>query len=321
MRAGHRKTGGHVLWIVLIPLSYAGCGGEAIGLTGSAAAQELPIGDGRVTSHPAVGNVFACSTTFRVGGARHDGPWMHGETWNPAEKPHVAGRILWPEATWTLTPGGSELLIEGNGLPVDQPTGIFPIAMGDSVYRYDPNPNRIAAQDLEFAIPARPTFAAEPGCLPMGMIGFTTTGVALYNALDAAGLDAAAHEIQDLCDGHPQATSQYHYHNGSPCIPGADADSLVGWALDGFPILGRRDAHGAELTNDDLDACHGRSETVTVDGRTYQYAYRLTREYPYSLGCFKGQVLASTLRDIRAGLLPARQGLRRHSPDASGPDR
>ena len=56
----------------------------------------------------------------------------------------------------------------------------------------------------------------------MGMIGFTVTGVALYNALDAAGRDAAAHEVQDLCDGHPQGRGQYHYHSSSPCLPGAE---------------------------------------------------------------------------------------------------
>ncbi len=215
-----------------------------------------------------------------------------------------------PNAAFTLMPDTNELAFTGNGLPVHEPTGIFPIARVDSVYRYDTNPNRIAAQHLRFAIPAHPTFAAEPGCLPMGMIGFTVTGVALYNALDAAGRDAAAHEIQDLCDGHPQANSQYHYHNGSPCIPGVDANQTVGWALDGFPILGMKDAQGARLSNADLDACHGRAERVTVEGRTYAYAYRITREYPYTLGCFKGQLVEGTLQDVRSGLEPPRPGAR-----------
>lgn len=114
----------------------------------------------------------------------------------------------------------------------------------------------------------------------MGMIGFTFTGVAIYNALDDAGLDAAAHEVQDLCNGHPQGKGQFHYHNSSPCLPGADRNEVVGWALDGYPILGMRDASGATLTNADLDACHGRAERVDVSGLTYNYAYRLTHEYP-----------------------------------------
>lgn len=263
------------------------------------AAQSLPLGDGHVTDHPASGNVWSCTTMFRAGGARHDGPWFHGETWNPLEKPHVEGRVMWPEATLRLDPRDSMIAVSGNGLPVGEPTGRFPIAPGDSVYRYDTNPNAIAAQQVAFEIPARPALASSPSCLSMGMIGFTTTGVALYNALDAAGRDAAAHEIQDLCDGHPQGAGQYHYHSSSPCLPGADADSLVGWALDGFPILGMRDGTGRLLTNADLDACHGRAESVTIDGRHYDYAYRLTREYPYTLGCYRGTVSATAWHPAR----------------------
>jgi YHYH protein len=274
-------------------------------------AQSLPLGDGHVTDHPAAGNVYSCRTTFRTGGARHAGPWFHGDTWDPTEKPHVSGRVLWPDAWFTLMPRGGNLFFRGNSLPIKEPTGIFPIAPSDSAYRYDTNPNHIAAQHLAFEIPATPVVAARPGCLPMGMIGFTVSGVALYNALDDAGRDAAAHEIQDDCDGHPQANSQYHYHNASPCIPGVDSDQVVGWALDGFPITGLRDATGAYLTDADLDACHGRREKVTVQGRTYSYAYHLTREYPYTLGCFTGQLLQGTLQDVRAGLDPSRRGRRR----------
>lgn len=270
-------------------------------------AQPLPLGDGRVTTRAHVGNVYACQTQFR-NGARHDGPWFHGNTWNPDEKPHVSGSVFWPDANHAITVSGDQLMIQSNGLPLNQPTGQFPIMRTDSVYKYDTNPNRIAAQKLAFAIPVRPAKAATPSCLPMGMIGFSNTGVALYNALDAAGRDAAAHEIQDHCDGHPQGNSQYHYHNGSSCMPGSDSNAHVGWALDGYPIFGMRDALGKMLTNADLDACHGRAETVTVDGRSYDYAYRLTREYPYILGCFTGRMSRATLTDIRQGLLPLRAG-------------
>lgn len=65
---------------------------------GVAHGQMLPLGDGRVTNQPLVGNVYPCRTTFRPGGARHDGPWIHGERWSPLEKPHVAGRVMWPNA-------------------------------------------------------------------------------------------------------------------------------------------------------------------------------------------------------------------------------
>jgi hypothetical protein len=273
----------------------------------SLAAQELPLGDGHVTDHPEAGSVYACRRVFRGGGARHEGAWFHGDTWDPAQKPHVSGHVLWPEASFRLSPGDGQLVFKGNGLPLEEPTGRFPITPSDSVYRYDTNPNRVGAQQLDFEIPLHPVTAAEPGCLPMGMIGFTVTGVALYSALDDAGRDAAAHEIQDECDGHPQANSEYHYHSGSPCIPGIESDSLVGWALDGFPILGTKDAQGRFMTDRDLDACHGRAEHVVVDGRSYEYAYRVTREYPYTLGCFSGPLLESTLQDAHAGLQPPRR--------------
>jgi hypothetical protein len=272
----------------------------------SAQTVRLPRGDGHVTTHPATGNVYACRERFRAGGARHAGSWIEGDTWNPAAKPHVAGHVLWPDAAFTLEPDRDALDFTGDGLPVGQPTGRFPIAPTDPAYRYDTNPNRIAAQDLAFQIPAHPVAAGEPQCLPMGMIGFTTTGVAIYSALDDAGRDAAAHEIQDACDGHPQANSQYHYHSASPCLPGAAGNELVGWALDGYPIFGMRDNDGDLLTNADLDACHGRAERHEISGRAYDYAYRLTREYPYTLGCFTGRLRADTLDAVRDGLLPPR---------------
>jgi YHYH protein len=201
--------------------------------------------DGHVSDKRALGNVYACRVSFDGGRARHDGPWFHGHTWDPTEKPHVTGRVLWPNAAFTLAPDNGALEFKGNGLPVREPTGIFPIAPSDSAYRYDTNPNHVGVQHLDFEIPLHPVAASAPTCLPMGMIGFTTTGVAFYNALDAAGRDAAAHEIQDVCDGHRQMNGQYHYHNGSPCIAGVFSDSVLGWALDGYPILGMRSVGGS----------------------------------------------------------------------------
>lgn len=278
------------------------------------AAQSLPLGDGHVTDHPATGNVYACQTQFRGGGAMHDGPWFHGQTWNPAEKPHVAGRVMWPDAAFSIRSERGDLAVETNGLPVNEPTGTFPISRSDTVFQYDRNPNAIRKHQLSFAIPLAPVPATAPSCVPMGMIGFTTTGVAIYNALDAAGRDAAAHEIQDLCNGHPQGAGQYHYHSSSPCLPGAESDSLVGWALDGYPILGMRGGTGALITNADLDACHGREERITVDGRSYAYAYRLTREYPYTLSCYHGEVSRETMQAIHQSMGPPPGRRRRGEP-------
>jgi hypothetical protein len=87
-------------------------------------------------------------------------------------------------------------------------------------------------------------------------------------------------------------------------LPGSNRNELVGWSLDGYPILGMRDSSGKRLTNADLDQCHGRAETVAIDGRRYDYAYRLTMEYPYTIGCFTGQLLPETQASIRRSLGP-----------------
>ena len=68
--------------------------------------------------------------------------------------------------------------------------------------------------------------------------------------------------------------------------------AVVGYALDGFPITGRRGDAGKLLSNADLDACHGHVGTIVVDGkRVRTYHYHATLEYPYTLGCFHGTPL------------------------------
>jgi hypothetical protein len=124
----------------------------------------------------------------------------------------------------------------------------------------------------------------------MGMVGFTTDGEAIYDAVDDSGDDAVAHEVQDLCNGHPQRVGQYHFHGPSPCMPNEKTSGLVGYALDGYGIYGLKDPKtGKTWTDADLDACHGVTGPVEWDGKTVtMYHYVLTAEYPYTLGCFHG---------------------------------
>ena len=104
------------------------------------------------------------------------------------------------------------------------------------------------------------------------------------------GRDAVAHEVQDLCSGHPEPRGTYHYHGPTPCLPGeTQNEQLIGYAIDGFGIYSMYDAQGTELTDADLDACHGRTSIVQWDGKPQNiYHYVLTREYPYTIGCFMG---------------------------------
>jgi hypothetical protein len=119
----------------------------------------------------------------------------------------------------------------------------------------------------------------------MGAIGVTLNGVVLFNAADARGNDAVANEIVDVFGGHP-AQAEYHYHavpERLDAAPGSDGHSgIIGYIRDGFAIYGFHGVGGVELTNADLDECHGHSHG------TLGYHYHATMEYPYTIGCYRG---------------------------------
>jgi YHYH protein len=255
---------------------------------------ELPLGDGKISSAPERGYVMSCTTSFSGGGALATAPWIHGDSWDLTQKISVRGKIVWPQAQFEITTADKDRvvsrIVRGNGLPLKAATGTFPIAQDDPAYQIDRNPNTIVPNDIVLKLPMMPQFAAEPSCVPMGMIAVGLNGVAIFNALDGGGRDAVAHEVQDLCNGHPQPQGQYHYHGPSPCLPNqAGKEMLIGYALDGFGIYSMYDAQGHELTDADLDGCHGRTSKVEWNGaRRVIYHYVLTQEYPYTIGCFRG---------------------------------
>ena len=253
----------------------------------------LALGDGKVSSEPRRGYVYSCQMQFRGGGAQHAGDWIHGSTWDATSKIVVQGSVAWPNATFTIATVDGERRITGNGLPISHTTGVFPVRPSDPAYRIDRNPNATSAYRIAFSLPLTPTLGTVPSCMPMGMIGVALSGVAIFNALDAAGRDAVAHEVQDHCNGHPERHGEYHYHGPTACIPGAmDRNTLIGYALDGFGIYSIYDESGRELTNADLDECHGRVSRILWDGKPVtMYHYVLTREYPYTVGCFRGNAL------------------------------
>jgi hypothetical protein len=252
----------------------------------------LRLGDGRLTtSGPRRGYVYSC----RSGGGgpqAPSGPWISGSTWDFTRKPTVDGSVAWPNARYRVRRSGSQRTIRGNGLP-SHTTGVFPIAQSDDAYQYDRNPNRIAAQTVDVTLPSRPRKAAAAACVPGGPIGVLKSGAVLFNALDAAGADAPAHELQDRCGGHPQQQGQYHYHSLPRCFSTGSSRAhsrRIGWAFDGFPIFGPRGRGGRYLRNGDLDACHGHTHTIRIDGRRRRlYHYHATMEYPYTLACFRGR--------------------------------
>lgn len=256
--------------------------------------RHLVAGDGRVTTQaPKRGYIYVCTTApfARAPRGREDTPWVRSDgTFDAAAKPTVEGAVRWPSQL-AIKVDGDKRLIVANALP-SSPTGVFPIARDSAAFQYDRNPNGIQPQSVHWTLPRVPSVAEPPNCLPPGgPIGVFLDGSYLFNALDAAGRDGVAHEVQDACGGHPARRGDYHHHMGDLCMDLGDPQGtspIVGYALDGFAITGPyRD--GRVMRNADLDACHGRVDDMEWDGeRRLMYHYVANFEYPYTLGCYRG---------------------------------
>ena len=280
-------------------MSVAACGGgnSTTAPTASTAVTidptRIPVGDGKLsTTTPQVGFVYSCTIPNSPNPAGR-APWISadGLTWNSTTKVTVSGSVLW-QSSFLAAATTTTFNVTGNGLPAHA-TGVFPIRATDAAYQYDKNPNPILSVAIAWGLPANPVVAANPSCTPLGAIGVLLSGARLFNALDADGRDAAAHETQDTCDGHPQGMGSYHYHNLSRCVNAGDVvgqhSALTGYVADGFALFGPQGEGGKILTNADLDVCHGHTHSIVINGATtVQYHYHATREYPYTVGCFKG---------------------------------
>jgi hypothetical protein len=193
-----------------------------------------------------------------------------------------------------------------------------------------------------------PTKAATTSATNKGPIGFTLSGLALFNPFegvgdtpalsdnvsytftDSAGKKETASFI-DACNSHAAATmagSTWHYHGVPSCLvvsrDGATGPShLIGFALDGFPIYGGRDTNGNVIPVSKLDACNGiTSATPEFPNGIYHYVLPIgVTGKRSSLNCYSGAVtqqqmaLARTLM-CRVSPLPAVRRVRRAAPVA-----
>ncbi len=262
---------------------------------GSVDLTTLPLGSDRDTGAAAVGDVYTCAEFDQATGGGNDddvafdATWIHDDTFDLTAKLFVAGDVAWDDAEYSATVDGDQRVLAGNALPVDHHTGEFPVAADDPASAYKPNPTSVEPHTYTLTLPANPTPNDEPGCVG-GEVGVLMSGIPLFSALDAEGLDALAEEVWDTCWGHPNVAA-YHYHAVSSCIPdpGTGHSSLVGYAFDGFGIYGHRGEGGEVLTNDDLDECHGHTHAIEWDGEEVEmYHYHATWEFPYVVGCFRG---------------------------------
>lgn len=147
-----------------------------------------------------------------------------------------------------------------------------------------PNPNRIIDQNLTFKIPVTPTESSSKTATPLGPIGVSINGVAIFNQYAGPGMPLT-NEINsfDQYNGHPQQSGQYHYHVEPKYITILKGKStLIGVLLDGFPVYGPLE-NGITLTTANLDAYHGHtSATAEFPGGIYHY--HITADAPYING-------------------------------------
>lgn len=243
-------------------------------------------------------------------------PYVSG-TVNPKDIDPAGFNLTITEVTGTNTLGipGVYRYFKGNGLPRFA-MGKFPVQEGTPAYSYYkalPGGSQtyptadlipVATYNLESYIPKIPVDNPKgpDGKVLPGPISSLITGVSIHGApwhIEMANsatswYNPASALPLDQCWGHPY-NKQYHIHGYSwRCFPdqGISGHSpLFGYALDGYGIYGPRGENGQMVTNAQLDECHGHTHSVMWDGKmTDIYHYHLNREYPYSVGCFRGVV-------------------------------
>ena len=223
----------------------------------------------------------------------------------------MASQIDPAGSVFSMTTDANYRYIKGNGLPIT-PMGNFPVQSGTAAYSYyaalpggkDPRTDSdystsaaisISPYDLTSTLPLNPVMT---GFNPINslIVGITLTGTVWHVevANDASGnwynpINALP---PDQCFGHPYS-QQYHIHGYSwKCFPNQGTfghSPLLGYALDGFGIYGPRGEDGLMVTNAQLDQCHGHVHPVMWNGTLQPiYHYHLNREFPYSVGCFRG---------------------------------
>lgn len=141
-------------------------------------------------------------------------------------------------------------------------------------------------------IPLAPAIASTPTAVTDGPVGVAINGVPIFNPCKQGGCqygDTKALGELDACNGHAGRADDYHYHAAPVCLMATHEATYwdthpIGWALDGFAILGYHDADGTTAARDDV--CGGN--TNGNPGLPPGYAYHVTDASPYVLSCLRG---------------------------------
>ena len=134
---------------------------------------------------------FAGFDTLGISITKPDTPWVNSHNVIPAQIPYVEGEVNWNPVfnTWVEN---EVRYFTGNGLP-NHPTGEYPLTTGQDAYPYYaelPDPSGqyanaaempIAPYNLYMAIPANPTYSANPTCFSdLTFAVATQTGATLH---------------------------------------------------------------------------------------------------------------------------------------------
>lgn len=264
----------------------------------------LRLGDDYLTtSTPRQGYLYSCieKNPDAPGSDPDKITWIDlaNNTWNFLKKLWLPEGTFQPEVgTYTESISGLSRHITVNNLPLDGMIGDWPMTNYPELTDIDRNPGVPVTRAVELSYPAFPSIATEPTCVSLGAVGVTTNAVVIYSAVDARGEDAVAREIVDVFGGHP-ARSDYHYHFIPERLDNEELEDghsgVVGYINDGFPIYGYKGQGGIEMSNGNLDLCHGHDHGVLG------YHYHATLEYPYTIGCYRGDpgLNSSTLGQTR----------------------
>ncbi|MEM7332686.1 MAG: YHYH protein [Chloroflexota bacterium] len=180
-------------------------------------------------------------------------------------------------------------------------------------------PGDLLPQDFSFSLPINPELTDTTTDVPLlGTTGITVAGMAIYGPNEGANLgfgDPYLDGILDFCNGHVGPGGAYHHHAPPSCIfdeYDGQVGLVVGYALDGFPILAPYLCEDAScssvyevqsswaVTNPDATAAwemhsyvEGQSELDECNGMQFEdgsYAYFATNSFPYFMSCYRGAV-------------------------------
>ena len=288
-------------------LVVASCGGS-LGSDGDSGATSTPTTDSAGATDPATGS--AESTTNSVGSAADSA----GPTTTTRSAPSSGCASAFPDLSGVAGPGqgyekprvsvscdGDTMTVTSNGM-----IGYEFVSM---------TPNGLRAQDFTWEVTTAPRLANTTTSIDsmLGTVAFTVTGVPIYGPMegpvptDQAFGDPVYNNLLDTCGGHTGYNADYHYHTiiaEAACLL---EETIVGYALDGFPIYsnpGQKqtsswvrtgnptsnawDAYEFTEGRGTLDRCNG---IRAADGT---YRYYATSSFPYVIGCYSGTPSAQT---------------------------